>query len=975
MKNVSQDQNNCKPKRTVSNGLKIFHQNTDRIKNKIDRLNHLLHAISPDLLIVTEHGLNDTDMANTRLSNYSLVSAFCRQNILKGGVAIYKRNSLENEIESLNIENLSSPLICEASAVSIRLNKRENIVVLGIYRPPKNDKQSYTAALLTLSSILDKSTSQGNIIIIMGDFNVDSLVPSPEGRQLVELLMTYNVHRLDLPPTRITNTSSTSIDIFCISDDHKDEVNIQVSNTGISDHTGQLCELNFMMKKTPTTTITRRHINTNSLDNLKIFFTLQSWEDVLKCTNLDRAYENFLTIITLALNTTCPLRKLRQRPSSSVKHVFDAEASYLKKQFLSALNAYTLHGRNEDKQRSSELKKLYDLKLRSLRREASAAYIADSNNKSKAVWRVINGERKGKAEPEDIKLLEVGNVSLTDPIDIANQFNSYFTTIAEETLRANSGEGGNCFEFRNWEVESPTSSWILASERELLEIISAMRGKTSAGLDDFSSVMLKHCCNELLTPLLHVCNLSLAQGLFPRAMKTSKVIPLHKKGSKHKPENYRPISLVSTFSKLIEKIILARISVHLQSNNLSLSGQHGFTPKKSTSTALVDLVEYMVDRMEEGESVVGFFLDLSKAFDCLDHAMVLTKLEHLGFRDTALSWFKSYLCERDQLVELKQSTKGVSVLHKSNKQPVKRGVPQGSVLGPVLFVLFTSDFPAYMEPYSNTIMYADDTVLLISGRNRDALEAQSFVALNVSVDYCAANDLVFNALKTKKMNLGIMKDELLGFPNLDSVNTVEHLGVVVDNKLSWVDHVDKLCSKLSSALFAIKRVKHVGTADAARTAYNSLFECYLRYGIVLWGATAAGNLERVLITQKKAIRILADLAWRDSCRGAFKELGILTVTNVYLLEVICMASSRQLQRHMDTHTYQTRNARDFALPIHHSHRFQSKPSYAGAKLFNVLPDPIKRADTATLKKKLQDWLLERPFYTINEFLDWPNFTL
>lgn len=314
-------------------------------------------------------------------------------------------------------------------------------------------------------------------------------------------------------------------------------------------------------------------------------------------------------------------------------------------------------------------------------------------------------------------------------------------------------------------------------------------------------------------------------------------------------------------------------------------------------------------------------------------------------------------------------------MHRSDRLPLNRGVSQGSVLGPVLFVLFTSDLPAYMELYGNTIMYADDTVLLVSGKNKEALEIQSFIALNVAAEYCAANYLVFNEANTKEMVLGSMKDELSGFPDINSVNAVEHLGVVVDNRISWMDHIDKLCSRLSSALFAIRRVKHVSTEDAARTAYSSLFECHLRYGIVLWGATTNGCLERVLITQKKAVRMLADLDWRASCRGAFKELSILTVTNIYLLEVICLASSRQLQRNIDSHSYHTRNARDFALPIHHSCRFQSKPSYAGAKFFNVLPETIKRADPATLRKKLRAWFIQRPFYTISEFLDWPNFTV
>ncbi|KAG8288995.1 hypothetical protein J6590_007751 [Homalodisca vitripennis] len=153
------------------------------------------------------------------------------------------------------------------------------------------------------------------------------------------------------------------------------------------------------------------------------------------------------------------------------------------------------------------------------------------------------------------------------------------------------------------------------------------------------------------------------------------------------------------------------------------------------------------------------------------------------------------------------------------------------------------------------------------------------------------------------------------FPNLGSVSTMEHLGVMVDSRLSWTDLIDRLGSSLSITFFSIRRVKHVGTEDVVRTAYNSLF--------------------------------------MNSCRNACKELEILTVTNVSLLEVICLATSRQQKRHVDTHAYQTRNARNFALPIHYSRHFQLKPSYAGAKFFNILPDMVKRADPVTLKKKLQ----------------------
>lgn len=182
-----------------------------------------------------------------------------------------------------------------------------------------------------------------------------------------------------------------------------------------------------------------------------------------------------------------------------------------------------------------------------------------------------------------------------------------------------------------------------------------MKNKTSSGLDEVSSLMLKQCQEELVKPLSHIINLSFNQGLVPKKMKSSKVIPLHKSGSKYELGNYRPISLVSTFSKLMEKVVLSRVIDHLEKNGIVLDRQHGFTSSKSTSTALVSLFEDMMDRLEEGETVMGIFLDLIKAFDYLSHSLILAKLSALGFEKSTLAWFQSYLYGRDQVVEIKQT--------------------------------------------------------------------------------------------------------------------------------------------------------------------------------------------------------------------------------------------------------------------------------------------------------------------------------
>ncbi|XP_046679308.1 uncharacterized protein LOC124366750 [Homalodisca vitripennis] len=285
-------------------------------------------------------------------------------------------------------------------------------------------------------------------------------------------------------------------------------------------------------------------------------------------------------------------------------------------------------------------------------------------------------------------------------------------------------------------------------------------------------------------------------------------------------------------------------------------------------------MEHLMDNLEDGNTAAGVFLDLSKAFDSLDHAVLLSKIISLG-----------------------------------------------SVLGPVLFVLSTGDLPDYLGNHCYPVSYADDTVLISNSKSVPGLEMNTITSVNMAQEYCLRNDLIFNASKTKCLTFGKNKDEVHAPPNLERVRTTKHLGVVIDDRLTWNCHIDGLCKKLSSALFVLKRIKSIGTPTATRTAYHALFETHIRYGIVLWGGSSAGNLQRVLVLQKRAIRIMADLDFRDSCKEAFKTLGIPTVITLYITEVILHAYTQRPERNGDIHDYNTRRANDFSLPLHHSALF------------------------------------------------------
>uniref|UniRef100_A0A1B6M9W2 Reverse transcriptase domain-containing protein n=3 Tax=Graphocephala atropunctata TaxID=36148 RepID=A0A1B6M9W2_9HEMI len=268
------------------------------------------------------------------------------------------------------------------------------------------------------------------------------------------------------------------------------------------------------------------------------------------------------------------------------------------------------------------------------------------------------------------------------------------------------------------------------------------------------------------------------------------------------------------------------------------------------------------------------------------------------------------------------------------------------------------------------IMYADDTVLLTANRNTEQLEIDTYIAFNMAQEYTMKNDLVLNEKKTKQMTLGSKKALITELPGLQAADEIKHLGVILDENMRWKNHIDCLCLKLNSALFALKRTKATSTHEATRVAYHALFESHLRYGITVWGASSNGNLHRVLVMQKKAIRIMAGIGPRESCRNIFKNWKILTATSIYILETIlyCITKDPPKQQHL--HSHYTRQAQDYTLPIHRTTLFEKKPSYAGIKFFNKLPEHLKGNNPGAVKRTLRCWLQDRAFYTLDEFFSW-----
>uniref|UniRef100_A0A1B6GB31 Reverse transcriptase domain-containing protein n=2 Tax=Cuerna arida TaxID=1464854 RepID=A0A1B6GB31_9HEMI len=898
--------------------------------------------------------------------DYSLVASYCRQSHRKGGVAIYSLTNISNDVECINVIDYCEELVCEMSAVKVTIDKKRHFYVLGVYRPPQ---ASLDWALTLLTGALGALPCTKSGICIVGDFNVNNLIPSRDNSAFCEVLATFDITRLPLPPTRVTNTSATSIDIVC-TNLNNDIVLVEVAESGLSDHTGQFCNIDIPLQKNNSLKTNRRQFHSDNLKNLKDLLQIQSWGRVYQATTAEDAYTNFTDTLTTALDITCPKKSTHTQKKRHNNHgLNNPEASRLRQDFILAHEKFQKSGREEDRVDAFNKKRNYDLKLRTLRREANEHIIAESNNKTKAIWNVINSERLSKKERSGSTWqLNIAGKTIEDPDKLCDHFNHFFTNIAEQTLMQHTQSRAIVVDNTSF-LGTPLTDWRPASYNEVFNTITSLKSTSSCGIDDMSAKLLKFCINEVCGPLTDIINKSLTQGIFPSKLKTSKVYPLHKQGSKKELQNFRPISLVPTASKILEKIILTRILDHLNVNNLLPDRQHGFIPGRSTTSALTDLIEQVIDNLDQGNTVTSVFLDLSKAFDCLSHDLIVNKIKSLGFEGTPVKWFQSFLTGREQIVELKQNLDGSEKVGKSNPLSIKRGVPQGSVLGPVLFVLFTADLPKYLGNISYPIMYADDTVLVTCGNSTEDLDINTYISVCMAQQYCSNNDLVFNTAKTKYLAYGRLKDSLTEPPDLQRVDDTKHLGLTLDHCLSWNSHTDHLCSRLSTAIFGLKRIKTIGTRDAIQTAYYALFESHIRYGITLWGGSSAGNLHRILVLQKRAVRIMAGLQPQESCREAFKSLKILTVVSLYIIEVIIHASKGNLPKVAEVHGHNTRGANNLALPAHRTTLFTKKPSFSGARFYNMLPENFKKCDSKTLKKKLHHWMIDRTFYTIDEFLD------
>ena len=471
------------------------------------------------------------------------------------------------------------------------------------------------------------------------------------------------------------------------------------------------------------------------------------------------------------------------------------------------------------------------------------------------------------------------NRMITDPKAISDGFNNYFANISP-TLT--SKIPNNNISHRRFLPENLNFSLFLepTDETEIKNIINKLN-EGAPGRDGVSSKNIKLIKDSISYPLANMVHLSFEQGVFPDELKIAVITPLYKAKDPMFFNNYRPISLLSLFSKIHERLMYNRILNFINRHKLFNKFQFGFRNNHPTFMALIILIENLVNALDNGKCAVGTFLDFQKAFDTVDHSILLDELHCYGIRGIANQWFFSYLSNRQQSF--------VYNGYESELKVINCGVPQGSILGPLLFLLYINDL-TNVSSFFMPILFADDTNLFCTGTDLKEIIRLVNEEISKIYDWVNANRLSLNIDKnnfmlfTPKNFSHCINDILINPIKIQDVKETKFLGVIIDNKLKWSAHIMYISKKIASGigiLVSYWSPEKLFNDDTLLSLYHNFVYPYLHYCIHVWGKAYNTHLNGLVVSQNKAMRIISGVPPRTNMDRFYEEMNILTVKRIY----------------------------------------------------------------------------------------------
>ena len=921
-----------------NNSLSILHINARSIltSEKFESFIAFLHftGIFWDIVCISETWLDDETSKVRYLDGYD---AFFENRTGKtgGGVAVYIRS---NCVKSCNRLSLKSP--ADTETVFVQCILPSSVLIVGqVYRPPNACPSSF---MEEMSDILDITTSSSSSIIIAGDFNFDlnDIDCDTNVSAFFNLMSSYGFLPSISLPTRQGDSRASILDnIFC--NNIANATSSGVICNDLSDHFPVY--LTLTMEKSTVSRQCRKITSFNYRRIKELRSHLQTeLEDIFLVKDPDEACEKIIQAYSSGISrysfTYTPSRK-----NTPIK-------PWITPGILASINRknelFTLKSNSPSSFNVNEYRRYRNV-LVGVLRESKKAFIQNElrDANPKKTWNILKELTESSPRNETMpKNFKTSNGLVEDVEEIARSFNAFFTSIGKDLKNSISQSSTSPLsyipDFSGSALESLTDTNV----EEIVKIVSDMRN-VGGGFDKINTRIFKATYMSIAAAIVHFLNLCLQQSRFPTLLKRAVVKPIYKAGDKQQFSNYRPISLLPVISKLLEKLIYSRLNDHLDQNNILNENQFGFRKGLSTYMPLLLFHEKVTSALEANRVTCGLYLDLRKAFDTVDIDILLGKLHCYGIIGHAHDMVKSYLTNRTQCVQIDETRSGFL--------PLEIGVPQGSILGPLLFILYINDFPSAFD-HVTTYVYADDTAIFVEGNSEVELQNIMDSLLPKIVEWFNVNQLSLNTDKTyyqiytnKKVEKAITLR--IAGANVLQAKTVKYLGVFIDEDLRWNTHINKLYTVLCRIVGLISRARHYVDSKHLLLLYNALFLPHVNYCCFIYSTTYSSHLQPIEKLQKRAIRLIDGQSRLAHTAPIFKKhklLRLKDIGNQQILLLLLRKLNADLPPSIDQLFETTRPNRNSRHVKHFTEPFTSKMyktrtvSWAGPRLWNKIMVPM-----------------------------------
>ena len=946
------------------NGLKIAFLNIVSLRKHRRELEIVLKDNDIDIIGLSETRLDETVRdSDVNINGYNIYRN--DRNTNGGGVAIYVKESLSEPTLKIKSDKL------ELVALEFTPNHAKPFLVMCWYRPPTSGVDD--ASFENLRDILRKVDKEEKEMILIGDTNCDfKNNQNANAKKLKTIYSKFQFTQLINKYTRVaitTNeqneqkTTKTLIDHFSTTSPRY-ILRADILRIGMVDHymVYAIRKINaWRLKKKKPKIIESRSLSRYNKELFRNDLRQIDWSTILDplSENPNEMASAFQEIFELILDMHAPLKKRRVRGEF---------APWLNQSIRNLMRERDLAKRAAEKspEKWSLYKQLRNKVTKEIRVAVQSHYhglINENKDNPKKMWQTINNVLDRSSKSTMPASLDIGGKKLTKEGDIVEALNHHFVSVGPK-LASKIEQNANDDPLQHINNEPTTMRLTPVDDNYVPKAIKQLKNGKAPGPDKIPIILIKDAVDLISKPLTLIFNSSLWKGIFPDVWKLARVTPIFKSGSKSVANNYRPISVISVFSRILERIVHDQVYEYLKVNKVLTMSQSAFQKLCSTITSLIDSTDYWYENIDHKQLNLAIFLDLKKAFDTVDHKILLEKLRKYGIRELSGDWFESYLKNRRQYC----AANG----YESRPRTVTCGIPQGSCLGPLLFIIYLNDFEKCLK-VSKAGMYADDTHVTVTSMNVEELVHKAQEELTQISEYMRLNKLSANPQKTEYMIIGhprrtnkveIHETLRLNGADIKRVKKTKSLGVIVHEGLNWEEQFKTIKGKVSGGLTSLKKLKNILPQSQLSNVYRALVESHIRYADVIWGSLTHSKKESLQRLQDRAIFIIETARikdkWSNNLLSAEQLVMFDRAVMAYkIMNRLCPENLwNKFQRRSHYSNYNTRFCRDLQIPRYNLEYAKKGFSYSALKVWNEIPISIRELPTLCgFKKQLKMHLM------------------